>query len=248
MDLNPILNWTLKAGSHDFPGPAGGTCINEAAIVAAGFEYKKIAKASDCPPCFSRPISAFAIAVNDGMPDDLRNELLMPFVLRLAGTADSPEVEYRRAKYMIVQIARRMIGPILREGGRPDLAAPWEACETLQQVQQCALDLARALARDLARDLALDRDLARALARALDLARDRDLDVARDLARALARDLARDLDRDLARALADFRRRLWVAATEILDEAIKLGRQAEPIEVAAIKARTDAARTLAAVS
>jgi hypothetical protein len=32
-----ILNWKLLDGSHDFPGPDGGTCINEAAIVAAGF-------------------------------------------------------------------------------------------------------------------------------------------------------------------------------------------------------------------
>ena len=32
-----ILNWKLKAGSHQFPGPDGGTCINEAALVAAGF-------------------------------------------------------------------------------------------------------------------------------------------------------------------------------------------------------------------
>ncbi len=31
-----ILNWTLKVGSHPFPGKDGGTCINEAAIVAAG--------------------------------------------------------------------------------------------------------------------------------------------------------------------------------------------------------------------
>src|SRR3954449_813601 len=27
-----ILNWTLKPGSHPFPGRDGGTCINEAAI------------------------------------------------------------------------------------------------------------------------------------------------------------------------------------------------------------------------
>ena len=33
-----ILNWTLKKGSHKFPGPDGGTCINEAALVAMGFE------------------------------------------------------------------------------------------------------------------------------------------------------------------------------------------------------------------
>ena len=31
-----ILNWRLLAGSHPFPGPDGGTCINEAAVVAAG--------------------------------------------------------------------------------------------------------------------------------------------------------------------------------------------------------------------
>jgi hypothetical protein len=32
-----ILNWKLKAGSHPFPGVSGGTCINEAAFVAAGW-------------------------------------------------------------------------------------------------------------------------------------------------------------------------------------------------------------------
>jgi hypothetical protein len=37
-----ILNWKLKAGSHRFPGPDGGTCINEAALVATGFEYEPI--------------------------------------------------------------------------------------------------------------------------------------------------------------------------------------------------------------
>jgi hypothetical protein len=36
-----ILNWTLQVGSHPFPGKDGGTCINEAAIVAAGFEYRQ---------------------------------------------------------------------------------------------------------------------------------------------------------------------------------------------------------------
>ena len=35
-----ILNWKLKIGSHPFPGKDGGTCINEAAIIAAGFAYQ----------------------------------------------------------------------------------------------------------------------------------------------------------------------------------------------------------------
>ena len=51
-----ILNWTLKAGSHRFPGPDGGTCINEAALVAAGFEYRPVRDVYRMPRCFSRPI------------------------------------------------------------------------------------------------------------------------------------------------------------------------------------------------
>lgn len=67
MNFDHIFNWRLLAGSHDFPGPDGGTCINEAAIVAAGFPYRKIKSAENCPPCFSRPIAAYAIA--DPRPD-----------------------------------------------------------------------------------------------------------------------------------------------------------------------------------
>ncbi len=44
-----LLNWRLKVGSHHFPGPDGGTCINEAALVAAGFEYRFIISAEEMP-------------------------------------------------------------------------------------------------------------------------------------------------------------------------------------------------------
>ena len=44
-----ILNWKLKAGSHKFPGPDGGTCINEAALVAAGFQYRPIHDVNEMP-------------------------------------------------------------------------------------------------------------------------------------------------------------------------------------------------------
>ena len=40
-----ILNWKLLRGSHEFPGKDGGTCINEAAIVAAGF---RVSARSQC--------------------------------------------------------------------------------------------------------------------------------------------------------------------------------------------------------
>lgn len=101
MDWNPILNWRLLAFSHDFPGPDGGTCIAEVAIVAAGFEYRSVSSAIDLPPCFSLPIGQFFIGINDLMPDDLRQELLMPYVERLAGTADTWDVEIQRVRYLM---------------------------------------------------------------------------------------------------------------------------------------------------
>ena len=93
-----ILNWKLKAGSHLFPGPDGGTCINEAALVAAGFEYKPIRWADDMPNCFSRPICRFAMWLNDHASEAGRQRLL-PLVTRLA-CADTPEIERQREAYI----------------------------------------------------------------------------------------------------------------------------------------------------
>ncbi len=93
-----ILNWKLKAGSHQFPGPDGGTCINEAALVAAGFEYRPIYGVWQMPRCFSRPICRFAMCLNDSASDEER-QLLLPYVTRLA-CADTPEIERQREAYI----------------------------------------------------------------------------------------------------------------------------------------------------
>src|ERR687885_2660271 len=93
-----ILNWKLKAGSHQFPGPDGGTCINEAALVAAGFEYQPILHVGQMPRCFSRPICRLAMWLNDSASDTERQRLL-PFVTRLA-CADTPEIERQREAYI----------------------------------------------------------------------------------------------------------------------------------------------------
>jgi hypothetical protein len=97
-----ILNWRLKHGSHTFPGQDGGTCINEAAIVAAGFPYQPVRSVEDMPACFSRPICRLAMQLNDQANDEQRQHLL-PFVTRLA-CADTPTVEREREAY----IAARM--------------------------------------------------------------------------------------------------------------------------------------------
>ena len=93
-----LLHWTLKRGSHPFPGKDGGTCINEAALVAAGFEYKPIRTVESMPECFSRPICRLAMMLNDYANDQERQRLL-PYVTRLA-CADMPEVEAQRAAYI----------------------------------------------------------------------------------------------------------------------------------------------------
>ncbi len=93
-----LLNWKLKRGSHPFPGPDGGTCINEAALVAAGFEYRPVSDVRQMPGCFSRPICELAMVLNDQATDEERQRLL-PYVTRLA-CADTPEVERARAAYI----------------------------------------------------------------------------------------------------------------------------------------------------
>ena len=96
--FNTILNWKLKRGSHTFPSPDGGTCINEAAIVAAGFPYEPVHFVEFMPSCFSRPICCLAMNLNDMSTDEQRQQLL-PFVARLA-CADTPKVERQRQDYI----------------------------------------------------------------------------------------------------------------------------------------------------
>jgi len=97
-DFDHILNWKLLGGSHVFPGTDGGTCINEAAIVAAGFAYQPVRNVKDMPSCFSRPICQLAMLLNDEARERDRQRLL-PFVTRLA-CADSDEIEQQRQTYI----------------------------------------------------------------------------------------------------------------------------------------------------
>src|SRR5690349_4356928 len=93
-DFDHILNWTLKPGSHTFPGRDGGTCINEAAIVAAGFAYQPVRSVDEMPACFSRPICRLAMRLNDEA-SDVQRQRLLPFVTRLA-CADTEQIERKR--------------------------------------------------------------------------------------------------------------------------------------------------------
>ena len=146
--FDTILNWKLQRGSHRFPGPDGGTCINEAAIVAAGFPYQSVVFVEQMPACFSRPICRFAIDLNDTATDEQRQQLL-PFVARLA-CADTAEVELQRQVYITGRLRHRHRYPLtfqellevlegaLAIGRQADMFAPEEVTTRLEAVQQSA--------------------------------------------------------------------------------------------------------------
>src|SRR5436309_673 len=96
-----VLDWKLLRGSHEFPGPDGGTCVNEAALVAAGYPYRAVYSVQDLPASFSRPIAMLALCLNDTVEDEQRQKLLLPFVTRLAGSGDSAAVEMQRAETIL---------------------------------------------------------------------------------------------------------------------------------------------------
>src|SRR6266851_3271906 len=121
-DFRRMLEWKLLRGSHEFPGPDGGTCINEAAIVAAGYPYRAVYCVKDMPAGFSRPISMLALCLNDTLEDELRQELLVPFVARLGGTADTPAVEMLRAELMLKRTVAEIMAPALARAGFGEVA------------------------------------------------------------------------------------------------------------------------------
>ena len=143
-EFDTILNWKLKRGSHKFPGPDGVTCINEAAIVAAGFPYQRVHFIQTMPACFSRPICSLALYLNDLATDEQRQQLL-PFVTRLA-CADTPEVEFRRRTYIDSRLRYRLpfqelldiLEGALAIGRQADLLAPEEVTTRLEAVRQSA--------------------------------------------------------------------------------------------------------------
>jgi hypothetical protein len=145
-----ILNWKLKRGSHMFPGQDGGTCINEAAIVAADFPYQPVYAVEDMPDCFSRPICALTMQLNDEAGDEER-QLLLPFVIRLA-CAGTAEVEQQRNVYIASRLRYcRSFGEgidilkgALAIGRRADELAPEQAGIRLDAVQRGAATAASA--------------------------------------------------------------------------------------------------------
>jgi hypothetical protein len=126
--------YKLSRGSHAPDDPNEDVCLLEAAIIAAGFERREIKRATECPPCFSRVLAQYAFRLNDSMPDDLRNELLLPFVTRLAGTANSAQVESARAAFIAMRTVNTIIAYMLQ--GMPGYFPTVHRCRSLKDIRE----------------------------------------------------------------------------------------------------------------
>jgi len=210
-DFQQLANFRLARGSHKQPNKDGNICVNEAAVIAAGFHYREIRDVSCLPDCFSRPVSGYAIYLNDFMMHRVRNELLTPFVIRLPGTSDAPWIEEERARFIVIETARRIVAAEYDEVCRkPKLAAKCCAVRFFEQVSP-AMAKAQAV---------LPLECAKQTLKGLRACLHPDLRVGPPCA-AAAQAVARSF-RNRFGPGAD--RKIWEMAAIILEKAILLGR------------------------
>ena len=130
------VRFNLRKGIHEKLTEAREVCVTEAAILMAGYEYRAVRSAKDCPESFSRYMVSCAIALNEMMPDDLRQELLTPFILKLADTAGDEVVEHVRGEFIAEETCRRIISLYCDDVLKLPRAA--ERCRNAREVDEAS--------------------------------------------------------------------------------------------------------------
>jgi hypothetical protein len=244
-DFDKILNWKLLRGSHVFPGPDGGTCVNEAAIVAAGHPYRAVRSIEDCPPSFSRPVATYALFLNDLIEDDaLRARILMPFVTRLEGAADT-EAEKARAELIVLRTASAILAPALLRLGCFDASEKLRAIGSAYDLIGLAQGQFGGPESRLAPPSWMNQALSELADAAYACLRNDFVGAAKCAAIAaanVAQGMQQTSRRRDHRALA----RVYHQAGDILDSALKLGKQGDAIGIAEAAERLDRAKRRAA--
>lgn len=106
--LQKICDWKLLEGSHDYPGPSGGTCINEAAIVAAGLKYRSFTDYKSMPKCFSPVLAGALMSLNDAL-NDVDRQQLIKYVPVIAGSRDTNKVEVQRFEVLLTGFSNLLV-------------------------------------------------------------------------------------------------------------------------------------------
>jgi len=210
--LKGWLNWQLKHGSHDFPGPDGGTCINEAALVVAGLGYREVTSVEDLPEFFCPVISQFCLTLNDAMPEGETLNRLRPFAARLAGSGDGRRTADRRALYLASRAAGEIV-PLAIDEIQPEAATRLRDAGTPEA--QFA-ELQKLL------QFPLPEDVSQAAGAA-----HRALDRALKMKSAI---YAAELAAICAVRTAAVNQGAWDLAIDILDGVLSIGKQADPID------------------
>jgi hypothetical protein len=224
-DPKAWLDWRLKNGSHEVPGTDGGTCINEAALVIAGFAYREVTSLLDLPESFCPVISQYALSLNDAMPEGALLDRLLPFAARLSGSSDGREVADRRGAFLALQAAREF-APLALEAVDRAAAERLRAVESPHQAMEELTALVERAWPDNVRQAvgAAHRAIARTLT-------SREAIYTAELSAVCA----------IRAAAVDYR--AWDKAIETLDRLLSIGRQADPIHIDLIEER--AAKVLA---
>ena len=231
-EFQRMLEWRLLRGSHQFPGPDGGTCINEAAIVAAGHRYRAVHSIKDLPKDFSPPIAMLALCINDTVSDELRQELLLPFVTRLAGSADIRNIELMRTQHMLDRTLSEILVPALVEVGASGMAERFLSLRSPADLVKLATGPNRGEGRNLGRALISAFDQ---LAHAGAQLQTREPSEAAFCIFLAIREIA--ARREAAAAEAIYRR-----MADILRTALAIGKQAEAEDLAVVGSRMAASK------
>lgn len=88
--------------------------------------------ATDKPDCACPVLGEFAINLNDGLDNENRQKLL-PLALELVGTR-SPEHEWERADYLVIQVARRILPIAFDAISLPEFANEYREVKTKEDV------------------------------------------------------------------------------------------------------------------
>jgi hypothetical protein len=210
IEIETLWKYDLRRGNTDHPG--NGACLYDA---AKWISYGEI---GDDPPCACPVIRAYAIGLNDMLPDDQRQRL-KPFILRVAHNRD-PESEPARAEYLI----RRAVGAILPIALEADRLME-RAAELRRVAREGTLEDLRSVAVDV-RVVAADAGCAAAANAAA---------FAANAAAAGMPFRAGDVVARVAKAAgesgnAEVRQRVYDAAIETLEGVLGIGRQADPFD------------------
>lgn len=207
------------------PGLHGGTCVNEAVLVAAGFAYREVTRILDLPWSFCRVFSQYALTLNDALPEGDPLDRLRPFTARLPGRSDGRRLADIRATHLALQAARDF-APLALDTVDPAAAARLRAAEDIELAMAEPETLVRLEWPDNVREAV------GAAHRALGGTRN-----VRDAINAA------ELNAVCAIRAAAIDARAWGRAIETLECLLSIGKPADPIDVDPIEKR--AAKVLA---